>query len=47
MMLALKVIVGIVTDQIRLDYVLSGVDVNDDQTGVEEVIYALRKTAGF
>ncbi len=48
MMVALKLMVGIVTDQIRLDYVISGVDVNgNDKAGFEEVIYALREAAGL
>ncbi|MDM8537510.1 C13 family peptidase [Desulfobacterales bacterium HSG17] len=49
MIIALKVLAGIDTaGEIRLNYVLAGVDVNgDNQVGLDEVIYALRRTAGL
>jgi hypothetical protein len=49
MLIALKAIVGIdIAGQIRLDYAISGVDVNgDNRAGFEEVIYALREAAGL
>ncbi len=44
--IALQVITGLTSPQLRTDYAVSGTDVNgDDQVGMEELVYILEEEA--